>query len=108
MYELQKVSIRYTELTEIQIEKILRQTLKSSKLKYLDISDNKNVELFTNMLADVKKKVHVVIDTVDPVLFWNEEPDRDETVEWNDDSDGTVEWNDDADDSDEDNNYFFP
>ena len=106
--ELEKVSIRYTELTEIQIEKILRQTLKSSKLKYLDISDNKNVELFTNMLADVKKKVHVVIDTVDPVLFWNEEPDSDESVEWNDDSDGTVEWNDDADDSDEDNNYFFP
>ena len=65
--QLEKVSMRYTELTEIQIEKILSHALKRSKLKYLDISDNKNIELFDKLLADVKKKIPVVIDTVDPV-----------------------------------------
>ena len=58
--------MRLTELTKTQIEKILSQTLKSSKLKYLDIINNKSVEHFVNMLADVKKKVPVVIDKVDP------------------------------------------
>ena len=94
--QLEKVIISYTELTKIQIEKILSQTLKSGKLKNLDVSDNKYIKHFPNMLADVKKKVPVVIDTVDPVLFWNEEP-------VSDDSDETV---DDADDVDEDNNDF--
>ena len=63
------------------------------------IGDNKYIKHFPNMLADVNKKVPVVIDTVDSVLFWNEEP-------VSDDSDETVEWNDDADDVDEDNNDF--
>ena len=86
--QLEKVSISYTELTEIQIEKILSHALKSSKLKYLDLSDNKNIELFSNLLADVKKKIPVVIDKVDPVLFWNEEPViSEQTFEWNNYSD---------------------
>ena len=41
--QLETVCLRYTELTKIQIEKILSQTLKSSKLKYLDIINNKSV-----------------------------------------------------------------
>ena len=67
--QLEKVILNYTKLTKIQIERILSQTVKSSKLKYLDISDNQNVQHFAKMLADVKKRVPVVIDKVDPLLF---------------------------------------
>ena len=66
---LEKVSLIGAKLTKKQIEKILSQTLKSSKLKYLDISKNKNLEQFVNMVADVKKKVPVIIAKIyDPSL----------------------------------------
>merc|ERR1719318_376060 len=42
------------------VRKLLSQTLKKSKLKYLDVSQNENILDFPSEVAEVKKKVSVV------------------------------------------------
>jgi len=75
--QLEKVDLSSTNLTSTQIKKLINQTLKKSKLKYLDISQNENVQDFYKEVAEVRKKVSVVKSKYVRYVYSDESDDND-------------------------------
>merc|ERR1712208_280017 len=85
--QLEKVNLSSSKLTSVQIGKLLSQTLKKSKLKYLDISQNENICDFPSEVAEVTKKVSVVKATYVKYQYYSDESSDDNNYSDSSDTD---------------------